>query len=113
MPRFTILAHDHPFLHWDLFLEAGPLLRSWRILKPLEASQTVPAEVIGEHRLMYLDYEGPVSGNRGTVHRIDSGTFEWVEDQARQVVIRMFGTFFVGTLTLEATQSAWSAKFTL
>lgn len=26
---------------------------------------------------MYLDYEGPVSGNRGTVAAWDKGSFEW------------------------------------
>ena len=109
VPRFAILAHDHPFPHWDLFLENGPLLRSWRILKPLEHGRTVRAEAIGNHRLIYLDYEGTVSGDRGSVSRIDGGTFEWIEDQPRQVVIRIFGTIFVGQLILEAPQGDWSA----
>jgi hypothetical protein len=29
---------------------------------------------LGEHRRMYLDYQGPVSKDRGTVRRITSGT---------------------------------------
>lgn len=27
------------------------------------------------HRLEYLDYEGPISGDRGTVVRVESGTY--------------------------------------
>ena len=23
MPRFAVLTHDHPFLHWDFLLEDG------------------------------------------------------------------------------------------
>ena len=26
MPRFVILEHDHPEVHWDLMLEAGASL---------------------------------------------------------------------------------------
>ena len=67
MPRFAILAHDHPAPHWDLFLEAGPVLRSWRLLAPLGREAPVPAEPAADHRLLYLEYEGPVSGERGSV----------------------------------------------
>ncbi len=112
MPRFAILAHDQPFPHWDLFLEAGPVLHSWRILEPLGPGRTVPANAIGDHRLIYLDYEGPVSGDRGRVTRVDSGTFDWVENQSRHVVIRMSGTIFVGELILTASQDDWTATFT-
>lgn len=29
-----------------------------------------------EHRRLYLDYEGPISGDRGSVRRVDAGTYE-------------------------------------
>ena len=32
---------------------------------------------IDDHRAAYLDYEGPVSGNRGHVHRVMSGSVHW------------------------------------
>jgi DNA polymerase Ligase (LigD) len=76
MPRYVILEHDHPFLHWDLMLEYGPALRTWRLLAPPCPGKTVAAEAIGDHRRAYLDYEGPVSGGRGVVIRWDWGTFE-------------------------------------
>src|SRR4051794_31329065 len=76
MPRFVILEHDHPGLHWDLMLETGPVLRTWRLAQPpLTPGQRIAATALGDHRPMYLDYEGPVSGDRGTVKRWDAGTY--------------------------------------
>src|SRR5436305_12258768 len=63
MTRYVILAHDHPFLHWDLMLEHDGSLRTWRLATPPVADQDVAAEELADHRLAYLDYEGPVSGN--------------------------------------------------
>ena len=31
------------------------------------------------HRSLYLDYEGPVSENRGNVTKLATGTLEWLE----------------------------------
>ncbi|MGL6094853.1 MAG: DNA polymerase ligase N-terminal domain-containing protein [Fimbriiglobus sp.] len=75
MPRFVILAHDWPTPHWDLLLEAGPVLMAWRLLAE-PGGLPVSAEPNVDHRLVYLDYEGPVSGGRGTVIRWDFGTFD-------------------------------------
>ena len=75
MPRFVLLEHDHPFLHWDLMLECGDVLRTWRLDRIPAVAETIFAEPLPDHRLMYLDYEGPVSGNRGTVKQIDKGDF--------------------------------------
>ena len=40
----------------------------------------IPAEPLPDHRIEYLDYEGPVSGNRGTVTQFDVGTFTLVSE---------------------------------
>jgi hypothetical protein len=80
MPRFVILEHDYPTLHWDFMLESGDILRTWRLTEVPWPNRIVPAEQIGDHRLVYLDYEGPVSGGRGAVTRWDFGDFEWVID---------------------------------
>ncbi len=74
MPRFVILAHDHPNLHWDLMLETNNVLATWRLAQPPHAGD-IDAIGLPDHRLMYLDYEGPVSGNRGNVQRWDVGTY--------------------------------------
>ena len=73
--RFVILKHDHPFLHWDLLLEEESSARTWRLLRKPCLLEPIPAEPLPPHRLMYLDYEGPVSGNRGSVERVLKGTY--------------------------------------
>lgn len=76
MPRFVILAHDWPQPHFDLLLEAGSVLKSWRLFDEPNANVHVVAELNGDHRMAYLEYEGPVGGDRGSVTRWDSGSYE-------------------------------------
>jgi hypothetical protein len=73
--RYVILRHDFPGIHFDLMLEAGPVLRTWRLDEPPAAGRPAAAEQSFDHRLLYLDYEGPVSGGRGSVARWDAGTY--------------------------------------
>jgi hypothetical protein len=73
--RFVILTHDHPMLHWDLMLEEAESLRTWRLLSEPNSTNPIPAEALPAHRKHYLTYEGPVSGDRGTVTHWDSGTY--------------------------------------
>jgi hypothetical protein len=103
MPRFVILEHDHPFLHWDLMLEAGNVLRAWRLLEPPEPGRTIRAEALGDHRSIYLDYEGPVSGNRGNVRRWDAGAFTWELDMPERAIVRLAGNRCRGQAILERT----------
>lgn len=77
MPRYVILTHDHPFPHWDFLLEqeSGGMLWAWRLLSEPSAGECCPAEPLPDHRPLYLDYEGPVGGERGTVARWDGGEY--------------------------------------
>ena len=99
--RFVILQHDHPFLHWDLMLEAGDVLRTWRLLEEPALGKIVAIEPLGDHRKMYLDYEGPVSGGRGQVQRRDAGSMAWRTDEPERVVVRLQGTRLAGDAVLE------------
>jgi|SRR6516164_6688532 hypothetical protein len=76
MPRFVILEHDHPVLHWDLMLECGDVLKTWRLAAAPVPDLPTRAEATSDHRLIYLDYEGPVSRGRGQVSRWDAGVYE-------------------------------------
>jgi hypothetical protein len=105
MPRFVILEHDHPHLHYDLMLEAGDVLRTWRLATTPDRNQPIKAESLGDHRKLYLDYEGPVSGNRGQVKRWDAGTFEWLEESAGRLVVWLEGRRCSGAAILERTTS--------
>jgi len=101
MPRFVILEHDHPTLHWDLMLERGAVLWTWRLPAPppFEATR-IPATRIGDHRLTYLDYEGPVGGKRGSVIRRERGTFVLQHEKEGELVIEFHGVKLSGTGTL-------------
>jgi DNA polymerase Ligase (LigD) len=83
-------------LHWDFLLEAGRSLRAWRLLAEPGPGREVPAEPNADHRLLYLDYEGPVSGDRGNVRRWDAGTFEWVADGPDRVEVELKGGKLAG-----------------
>lgn len=91
MPRFVILEHDHPQRHWDLMLEAGDVLRTWRLAARPQPGASVSAEPAFDHRRLYLDYEGPVSGGRGSVVRWDAGTFTWQADEPDRVMVLLDG----------------------
>jgi hypothetical protein len=84
--RFVILEHDHPVRHWDLMLEAGSVLRTWRLAEIPALGKEIDATALGDHRVMYLDYEGPVSGDRGSVKRWDGGTY--AEEEAGVLLLQ-------------------------
>jgi hypothetical protein len=71
-----------------------------------EASMVVPAEPLGDHRVHYLDYEGPVSGNRGTVKRWDSGTYDLLSDDADRLCFRLCGQSIRGEACLRRNSDA-------
>jgi hypothetical protein len=113
MSRFVILTHDHPFLHWDFMLEAGDGLRTWRLLMEPDASGSVTAEALPDHRPQYLDYEGPIGGGRGTVRRWDHGTYTLVSATLSRVEVRLEGQKLRGTAVLETDESSnhWTFSF--
>ena len=96
MPRFVILEHNHPTLHWDFMLESGGVLKTWRLPAPPPAS-TEAAVPLGDHRLAYLDYEGPVSGSRGVVRRWDAGEYDTVQRDEATWEVRLRGQRWQGT----------------
>src|SRR5262245_6015254 len=110
MPRFVLLDHDHPTPHLDLMLEAEGTLLTWRLGAPPDHVQL--AEPIGHHRLHYLDYEGPVSGNRGSVTRRDRGNMEWLEQGDDRIVVQLDGLSCRGRLELTRRDGAtWAVRF--
>lgn len=110
--RFVVLHHlGHGPEHWDLMLEVEGKLVTWQILRdPRGATdaagrpEALPARRIGDHRLAYLSYEGPVSAGRGTVRRIDQGTCEPVEVRDDRWRVRFDGRVFLGWYLLTETE---------
>ena len=92
MPRFALLIHDSPRgLHYDFFLEDGEVLKTWALPHLPEPGCEIPCEALADHRPLYLDYEGPISGGRGTVARWDQGTYSielWTDDE---IIVELAG----------------------
>ena len=110
MPQFVLLYHECPSgvpraSHWDLMLEEQGVLRTWVLddLQAFVAGERVPVEEIRPHRPEYLDIEGPLSGNRGSVTRMDRGTIEQFEATELRITARVSGQRIRGTLELTRT----------
>jgi hypothetical protein len=114
MPRYVILEHDYPSVHWDLMLESGEVLRTWRLTAvPQPGGQAVTATATFDHRPMYLDYEGPIRGNRGHVVRWDHGMFTWQKMESDRLAVELDGVRLRGVMVLERTShSEWALTFT-
>jgi len=109
MPRFVILHHqtpkNHPRkTHWDFMIEVGPTLRTWALEEELAPGKSVQAEQLADHRIAYLTYEGPISGDRGAVTQWDAGEYEMQEESLERVVLSLRGKRCRGTVTLSRRQ---------
>jgi DNA polymerase Ligase (LigD) len=105
MARFVVLRHEMPAgpragVHWDLMLEQAGVLRTWALAEEPAAQQEIAAQSLGDHRLDYLEYEGPVSGDRGSVSRWDEGEYESQAGSTNELVMRLRGGKLNGTARL-------------
>jgi hypothetical protein len=104
-------------------LEKGDVLETWaldelpcswiKLADDLQVadSNTVNVERLADHRLAYLDYEGPVSGDRGSVRRLDTGTFKALSDSQTYALV---GELIRGRITLQPSsdpRSQWQLVF--
>lgn len=99
MPRYVILEHDWNGVHYDLMLEYGEMLATWRLETLLRAG-TQPAIKLPDHRTAYLECEGEVSGNRGSVSRVAQGSYQATLISDRCWIVELTGSF-AGNASLE------------
>ena len=133
---FVLLRHVCPDefetpSHWDFMLEADGVLMTWQLRRlpsswsaalqqravsspttaptpsPTTSPTTAPAIRLADHRLAYLDYEGPLSGNRGSVRCVDRGTYEVVKECSERLVVELQGSILSGAVTLLQQGSSW------
>jgi hypothetical protein len=110
MPRFVILEHHWNGVHWDFMLEAGDFLRTWAIDEPIVSGRDLRARALGNHRSIYLEYEGEIGGDRGWVRRVDEGTYRVLEWSEERVCIELAGAQLVGEVDLRWVGSASGAS---
>jgi hypothetical protein len=101
LPQFVILRHDSPRgIHFDFMLEAGGVLKTWALPEAPRYGEKMPCEALGDHRMAYLEYEGPISGDRGSVARWDSGTFAIESHTDSEWIVILAGEKLSGRATL-------------
>ena len=101
MPQFVVLRHDSPRgVHFDFMLEANDVLKTWALPQPPQSGLEIECEALGDHRLAYLDYEGPLSGERGSVTRWDRGMYIVERQSDAEWVIDLAGEKLTGRATL-------------
>jgi len=121
VPRFVILEHTgsvdyKPGVHWDLMLEVGGSLRTWALDAVPTDGGMVRATELGVHRLDYLEYEGPVSGNRGSVKRWDRGGFEVLGETPMAIEMSIHGGKLAGRMMIRRDREdelVWSVELTV
>ena len=114
-------------------LEADGILRTWALtelprdwanLAPFVSdtlgsamavgiTNTVDADQLADHRVAYLDFEGPLSGGRGAVRRLDAGSFTTIHETPTTWQLTLDGGMLRGDIKLERSAAAqlWRLTF--
>ena len=82
-------------------LQSEGALLTWALDEELCSKGDVSAVQLADHRLTYLDHEGPVSGDRGTVTQWDSGEFQWRQRTSERIEVTLSGQIIQGEVTLK------------
>jgi hypothetical protein len=101
-------------VHWDFLLEDGGALRTWALERTPACGVPIRAKQLPAHRKAYLTYEGPVSENRGTVTRVDAGSYLVEKSGDRELVVRLAGGSLAGIARIvrcERPDDGWSIEF--
>lgn len=93
------------------------MLRTWALLANPVADDFHEVEIIAEqlpdHRLAYLDYEGPVSHERGRVARVDAGQFEVLSETEFELALELAGEKLSGLWKLSRSSATASNHWVL
>ena len=106
--RFVVQEHTTTDgVHWDLMLERGEVLETFRLEQPPEAASTgtIRATRIFGHPLRFLTYEGPVQKGTGRVKIADRGTCD-VSHGENVISLKLRGEVLQGGFTLSRMEGA-------
>ena len=101
--KFVIQKHTKGVdAHWDLMLESGDCLQTWRVDKgPGQILQGgAKAIKIFDHPLKFLSYEGVVNNGEGNVQIVDAGTYQITSETNDKIGMELAGEILKGTFTL-------------
>jgi len=113
--RFVIQQHerqDEP-AHWDLMLERGDCLETYRVCAAPELwhNSQVEAVKIFDHPLRFLTYEGVVNKGKGTVKIADAGTYLVLTRNDKEQCLVFSGRILKGEFTLTRIKKAsWELR---
>jgi hypothetical protein len=86
-------------------LERDGALATWRLLAlpapwcdSAESTHQAEANRLPDHRLEFLDYEGLLTGGRGSVRRKAGGELRWIRCEAERIEVELHGEGALGLL---------------
>lgn len=113
--RFVIQRHEREQEqpHWDLMLETGEVLETYRVGIPPDewGNKAIEATRIFDHSLKFLSYEGIVNNGKGKVKIADAGTYEVIDKTENKKLIRFDGKVLKGEFELwQREGTRWELK---
>lgn len=110
MPRFVLLRHEFPAgsarePHFDWMFENSGRLLTWVLDEPPLAPEqwgSCNARRLADHRIEYLQFEGPISDGRGHVSMLIEGTFEWFSKTESS---------WIASLSVRGRNETWHVTF--
>ncbi len=109
MPRFVVQRHDRQGqpTHWDLMLEQGDVLKTFRLDRPPVdvLTEAVSAAAISDHPVRFLTYEGSVNQGLGCVQIAEKGTYRSIAQTEGAWDVEMEGAILRGRFRLSHLQA--------
>jgi hypothetical protein len=102
--KFVVQKHQKESepTHWDLMLESGDFLETYRLALPPEkwGKEAIEMVKIFDHPLKFLSYEGRVNKGKGQVEIADFGTYCQIEKNETQQQLSFAGNMLRGEFQL-------------
>ena len=112
MPRFVIQEHQKQGeeTHWDLMLEQGDRLKTFRLNLHPKNLQKEPTQAtpISDHDKRFLSYEGPVNQGLGSVQLVEQGSYSTLLQNDATWRLSLNGTLLKGVFEIvQAQEGPW------
>lgn len=113
MDETPFVIHRHVAddeVHFDLMIRRGDKLATWSFPE-MPGAEKITGERNFDHRLKYLTYEGPISGNRGTTTIVERGSCDVLIFEDHRVETIFKGPHLAGRYLLQRTSDTqWTMK---